>query len=104
MDGLQGRAGGWRILPGEAFRPRSIRIGGQAMTGIDARRMADLLSTIAAMFDDEFQMRPFMFDDTPREDLEAEYKQFMKELNQEPDHTVVPICTQSSNVCLSKRI
>ena len=32
------------------------------------------------------------------------YKQFMKELNQEPDHTVVPICTQSSNVCLSKRI
>lgn len=32
------------------------------------------------------------------------YKRFMKELNQEPDHTVVPICTQSSNVCLSKRI
>ena len=37
------------------------------MTGIDARRMADLLATIAAMFDDEFQMRPFMFDDTPRD-------------------------------------
>ena len=27
-----------------------------------------------------------------------------EQLNQEPDHTVVPICTQSSNVCLSKRI
>lgn len=37
------------------------------MTGIDARRMADLLATIAAMFDDEFQMRSFMFDDTTRD-------------------------------------